>query len=101
NSHRTRRLKSALDEIMQSKLGQRSTYISLTVHSGAIISVLEAVGHRAFKLSTGGVLPVVVKVTVSEHKATDQSGELDEQRNSEVNGTAPRCTVDPTPAPTA
>lgn len=100
NSHRTRRLKSALDEIMRSKLGQRATYLSLTAHSGAIVSVLEAIGHREFRLATGGVLPAVVKVTVKKREDNVLKGDLEEQRNSEVNGTAPRCTVDPTSLPT-
>jgi hypothetical protein len=32
----------------------------MTSHSGAIASILEAVGHRKFALETGGVVPVFV-----------------------------------------
>ncbi|KAL6239839.1 hypothetical protein BDW75DRAFT_197520 [Aspergillus navahoensis] len=35
--------------------------ISITAHSGEISSILRVVGHRAFKLSTGAVIPVLVR----------------------------------------
>ncbi|RMZ83473.1 hypothetical protein DV737_g1588, partial [Chaetothyriales sp. CBS 132003] len=38
-----------------------STYISFTSHSGEIASVLRVLGHRTFSLSTGAVIPVLVK----------------------------------------
>lgn len=33
----------------------------MTSHSGAIGSILAAIGHREFALQTGGVIPVLVK----------------------------------------
>lgn len=36
-------------------------FLSLTAHSGTIAAILGAVGHRAFALPTGGVIPVAVK----------------------------------------
>jgi broad specificity phosphatase PhoE len=41
----------------------RNVYISLTSHSGAIASHLRVLGHREFKLPTGGMIPVMVKAT--------------------------------------
>lgn len=38
-----------------------NVYLSLTSHSGAIASHLRVVGHREFKLPTGGMIPAVVK----------------------------------------
>lgn len=38
-----------------------STFVSFTSHSGSIASLLDAVGHREFRLPTGGVIPVFVK----------------------------------------
>ncbi|PGG95526.1 hypothetical protein AJ79_10007 [Helicocarpus griseus UAMH5409] len=65
NSARTVRLRKLLDDIVASD-GGKSTYVSLTAHSGAITSLLEVVGHRAFKLATGGVIPVLVRVVRKE-----------------------------------
>jgi hypothetical protein len=47
-----------LDDIFAHDEG---VFLSLTSHSGAIRSILEAIGHRSFALQTGGVIPVVVK----------------------------------------
>lgn len=57
-SARRYRLAVLLDSIFA---GDENTFLSLTSHSGAIASVLEAVGHRAFKMETGGVIPVFLK----------------------------------------
>jgi len=38
-----------------------STWISITSHSGEIRSILRVLGHREFSLSTGAVIPVLVK----------------------------------------
>ncbi|KAI5812352.1 putative GPI anchored protein [Pyronema omphalodes] len=59
NPDRNIRLQAALQDIFRS---DGSTYISITAHGGAIQSILEVIGHRAFSLQTGGVIPVVVKV---------------------------------------
>lgn len=37
------------------------TYISITSHSGEIGAILEAIGHQAFSLNTGAVIPALVK----------------------------------------
>ncbi|KAF2848363.1 phosphoglycerate mutase-like protein [Plenodomus tracheiphilus IPT5] len=52
------RLSVFLDDVWESDKG---VWISMTSHSGAIASLLEGVGHRAWGLETGGVVPVVVK----------------------------------------
>ncbi|KAK4892233.1 putative phosphoglycerate mutase pmu1 [Elasticomyces elasticus] len=38
------------------------TWISITSHSGEIASILRVLGHQSFSLSTGAVIPVLVKV---------------------------------------
>ncbi|RMZ91445.1 hypothetical protein DV736_g1310, partial [Chaetothyriales sp. CBS 134916] len=52
------RSKQLLDDVFSH---ERSTYISFTSHSGELASVLTVLGHRAFPLSTGAVIPVLVK----------------------------------------
>jgi hypothetical protein len=52
------RLEQLLDDIFAHDEG---VFLSFTSHSGAIRSILEAVGHRPFALETGGVIPVFVK----------------------------------------
>lgn len=52
---RTRKL---LDDLFSNDTGM---FVSLTAHSGAIASLLRVTGHRAFKLPTGSVIPVLVK----------------------------------------
>ncbi|KAJ5566168.1 hypothetical protein N7535_007806, partial [Penicillium sp. DV-2018c] len=61
DEQRNQRLRCLLDGIF-AEVGDESTFISLTAHSGAITSVLEVVGHRRFALATGAVIPVVVSV---------------------------------------
>ena len=45
------------------KLAVDNIFISTTSHSGTIRSVINVVGHRNFTVSTGGMLPIVVKAT--------------------------------------
>ncbi|KAF2742362.1 phosphoglycerate mutase-like protein [Sporormia fimetaria CBS 119925] len=52
------RLAQLLDDIFAHDDG---VFLSLTSHSGAITETLEAIGHRAFALETGGVIPVFIK----------------------------------------
>jgi hypothetical protein len=47
-----------LDDVFAS---DKNVFLSLTSHSGAIASILEATGHRPFALETGGVIPVFVR----------------------------------------
>jgi hypothetical protein len=37
--------------------------VSLTSHSGAIASLMRVIGHREFRLATGGMVPVLIKAT--------------------------------------
>lgn len=57
---RRHRLSLFLDDIFAN---DENVFLSLTTHSGAIASILEAIGHRSFALETGGVIPVFVKAT--------------------------------------
>ncbi|KAF1833643.1 phosphoglycerate mutase family protein [Decorospora gaudefroyi] len=57
-SARTYRFSMLLDNIFAE---DTHVFLSLTSHSGAIGSILEVLGHRAFGLETGGVIPVFVK----------------------------------------
>ncbi|KAL2868553.1 phosphoglycerate mutase family protein [Aspergillus lucknowensis] len=45
-----------------------NSVLSLTTHSGAIMSILHVVGHRKFTLETGGVIPVLVRGERKEGK---------------------------------
>jgi broad specificity phosphatase PhoE len=54
----TERLRTLLDDVFKH---DEATWISMTAHSGTIMSILNAVGHRQFPLQTGGVIPVLVK----------------------------------------
>ncbi|KAL8652738.1 MAG: hypothetical protein Q9210_002514 [Variospora velana] len=52
------RMKRLLDDVFGS---DGATFISFTSHSGAIGSLLRVLGHREFRLLTGGVMPVLVR----------------------------------------
>lgn len=58
NSANDRRSKIVLDEVFST---DDHTYISITSHSGDIGSILRVLGHQAFSLNTGAVIPVLVK----------------------------------------
>lgn len=49
---------TAVEELFSS---DKSTYISISAHSGQIASMLRVLGHRAFGLGTGQAIPVLVK----------------------------------------
>ncbi|KUJ06823.1 phosphoglycerate mutase-like protein [Mollisia scopiformis] len=55
------RSKRVLDDVFA---GDDSTYISITSHSGEIASILRVLGHQPFSLSTGAVIPVLVKAEI-------------------------------------
>ena len=55
------RLKKLLDDIFTH---DDSTYISFSSHSGGISALLRDLGHRPFRLWTGGVIPVLVKTEI-------------------------------------
>lgn len=52
------RMKRFLDDIYTH---DKSTYISVTSHSGSIASILRVVGHREFRLRTGTVIPILIR----------------------------------------
>ncbi|KAK3068619.1 putative phosphoglycerate mutase pmu1 [Teratosphaeriaceae sp. CCFEE 6253] len=58
NDAQDARSKRALDAIFAA---DDHTWLSLTSHSGEIASLLRVLGHQAFSLSTGAVIPVLVK----------------------------------------
>lgn len=89
-SARKYRLSQLLDDIFAHDPGM---FLSLTSHSGAIGSILEAIGHRKFALQTGGVIPVLVK-------AKKVHGERIKPPHEPSEG-PPVCTSPPAPLPTS
>lgn len=73
DSARTTRLRQLVDDIVERDSGA-SMYISLTAHSGAITSLLEVMGHRKFRLETGGVIPVLVRIVRRKEPAEGGRG---------------------------
>ncbi|CAP93092.1 hypothetical protein N7489_004254 [Penicillium chrysogenum] len=71
---------------------KKKSFVSITSHSGEISSILRVIGHRTFKLSTGAVIPVLVKAEkVDEEPATSSvSWEV-----------SPHCTEPPVTSVTA
>lgn len=62
------RSKTLLDDIFSN---DDNTYLSFTSHSGEIRSILRVIGHRSFSLSTGQIIPALIKAeTVTPDKAT-------------------------------
>lgn len=67
------RSKKVLDQVY-AQLTKKTEYVSVTSHSGEIGSLLEVLGHRSFSLSTGAVIPVLVKAeTLDEPTPTTAS----------------------------
>ncbi|TVY38403.1 putative phosphoglycerate mutase [Lachnellula subtilissima] len=79
------RLMQALEDLFSN---DKSTYISISSHSGAIGSILRVLGHRGFSLGTGQVIPVLVK-------AEQVAGE------GPPRGKGPYTTISTCPAPSA
>jgi hypothetical protein len=61
------RSKGALDEMFERTDG-KDLFVSVTAHSGEIASLLRVLGHRAFSLKTGAVIPVLVKASKASGK---------------------------------
>lgn len=61
--HQTERSKELLDDIFST---DDATWISFSSHSGEIRRLLEVVGHRSFSLSTGQIIPVLVKAVFKD-----------------------------------
>ncbi|KAF4772892.1 phosphoglycerate mutase [Colletotrichum scovillei] len=55
------RSKAVLDDVFRA---DDKTWLSITSHSGEITKLLKALNHRAFRLSTGQIIPVFVKAEV-------------------------------------
>lgn len=53
----------AFQSIFNATDKQKDEFISVTSHSGSIRTQLLVLGHRAFAIGTGGMIPVVVKAT--------------------------------------
>jgi broad specificity phosphatase PhoE len=81
----TRRLRGVLDDVL-SRDG--SLVISMTSHGGTIQSILRAVGHRAFEVGTGGILPVVVRVEAVQGER-EKEGEVEWEGKPECVGGEP------------
>ncbi|KAL7268959.1 putative phosphoglycerate mutase pmu1 [Rhizina undulata] len=82
---RDARLGQALDEIFAS---DDATFVSITAHGGAFSSIFNVLGHRGFRVQTGGVVPIVVKVEFLPTEAPTTT--------VSPGSTAPTCTVNPT-----
>lgn len=68
-------LDSVFDEIKHDGevLGSdKIAFLSFTAHSGTIKALLSVLGHRPFQLETGGVIPVLVKVTEVEKNTSGE-----------------------------
>lgn len=67
----------------------------MTSHGGAIGAILRVIGHIPFRLSTGGVIPVLVKAERIYYDNDDGHGIT--SSSSIVSATpGPTCTVNPT-----
>lgn len=55
------RAKAVLDDVFRS---DDKTWISVTAHSGIISRLLKALNHREFRLSTGQIIPILVKAEI-------------------------------------
>jgi broad specificity phosphatase PhoE len=62
------RAKAVLDDVFTTD--KKSTWISITAHSGAVAKLLEALNHRPFRLATGQIIPVLVTAEVIEKQPT-------------------------------
>lgn len=61
----------ALGEVFFSQeSSKKDSFVSVTSHSGEIASILRVLGHRTFSLSTGAVIPVLVKAEKVHGEAT-------------------------------
>lgn len=54
------RTQKVLEDIFEH---DQHTFVSFTSHSGAEASLLRVIGHREFRLPTGGMMPIFVKAT--------------------------------------
>lgn len=87
---------TALNEVFFTGASEKDEeFVSVTAHSGEISSILRVLGHRTFSLSTGAVIPVLVKAEKKGHGHSPAS-------SSSVAWTdSPHCTVPPVTSVTA
>ena len=57
HAERTRKL---LTDIFET---DASIFLSFTIHSGATAALLHVLGHRDYRIPTGGLVPILVKAT--------------------------------------
>ncbi|CAK9781552.1 phosphoglycerate mutase-like protein [Cutaneotrichosporon oleaginosum] len=60
DEHMQMRMRRAMDRVMS---GDYTTYISVTAHAAILRNLLAVLGHRAYPLATGEMIPVVIKAT--------------------------------------
>ena len=65
------RVTRLLDDVFAT---DRNTWVSFTSHSGAIAGLLRVLGHRAFALRTGAVLPVLVRAEIVRGQRDEREG---------------------------
>ncbi|KAL7796112.1 histidine phosphatase superfamily [Trichoderma ceciliae] len=63
SAHQDARSKIVVDDVFSH---DDNTWISITSHSGEIRSILTVLNHRSFSLSTGQIIPVLVKAELVE-----------------------------------
>lgn len=81
---------TALNEVFFTNEAKKDdAFISITSHSGEISSILRVLGHRTFSLSTGAVIPVLVR---AEKKGRDSKPVSSTSVAWEV---SPHCTAPP------
>lgn len=81
---------TALNEVFFASASSKDeAFVSVTAHSGEISSILRVLGHRTFSLSTGAVIPVLVKA--------EKEGKGHEPVTSSTPAwtDSPHCTVPP------
>ncbi|AEO69931.1 uncharacterized protein THITE_2146815 [Thermothielavioides terrestris NRRL 8126] len=61
------RAKAVLDDVFRT---DKNTWISITAHSGIAGALLAALNHRPFSLSTGQIIPVLVKAEAVDLRPT-------------------------------
>jgi broad specificity phosphatase PhoE len=66
SAHQVARSKIVIDDVFSH---DDNTWISITSHSGEIGSILTVLNHQSFSLSTGQIIPVLVKAELVEPTA--------------------------------
>ncbi|KAH7325704.1 phosphoglycerate mutase [Stachybotrys elegans] len=100
DEHFAHRAKEVLDDVFATDDG---AWISVTAHSGAITQLLRQLGHRPFRLSTGQIIPVLVKAEVIDPTPTDDYVSYTPSATCKsppiTSNAASGCVCTPTPTP--